>query len=697
LTAAECAPFAVPVVAAVVQNARAELQMDTGAPPDETKNVSKLGLAGWLRCIFSCSTKMKAFARLKWRYAAGTLLLLAIGSAGTVFWRAHRALRIAALEVRSEKSLRFSIRQLAPVISNFEWISAPEAFTGGAVFNGEFYLCGASGLFRYDSHGALLKHYRPGQEIPPSPLLQMTAGTLKDAKEPELLIVTQSEGVLAFNGLGFRQLFPADADARSITSLLPLGSGQLLIGTRKRGLLVYDGHSLQAFHPALEGLHVTALAGSEADLWIGTHDQGVVHLQAGRSETFAETEGMPDPQVFSIAVLNDKAYAGTAVGIAEFESGRFARVLAPGSFARTLYGNGSTLLSGGNDEGVLEIDSEPKRTQAVLHPATRAMSDVQQIFAEGETLYVVTRSALYQKEGRHGGWRRVLSPENTMLADRNISALAMDRANRLWVGYFDRGLDLFEPSLRNAVHIEDDNVFCVNRILPNAAGGNMAVATANGLVLFDENGTKRQVLGRADGLLADHVTDAALYGSGMVLATPAGLTFLDAAGARSLYAFHGLVNNHVYAVGASGKEVVAGTLGGISVLESESVAANYTVATRGLTHNWISAIVRTGNEWIVGTYGGGIVRMLANGRFESFDVATGKFEVYPNAMLATDQHVLAGTLNKGLYVFNRATNHWSVITDGLPSLTVTAVAAGNGFIYVGTDNGLVRIAEQNLP
>jgi hypothetical protein len=38
-----------------------------------------------------------------------------------------------------------------------------------------------------------------------------------------------------------------------------------------------------------------------------------------------------------------------------------------------------------------------------------------------------------------------------------------------------------------------------------------------------------------------------------------------------------------------------------------------------------------------------------------------------------------------------------VITDGLPSLTVTALAAGKGFIYVGTDNGLVRIPEQNLP
>jgi len=143
--------------------------------------------------------------------------------------------------------------------------------------------------------------------------------------------------------------------------------------------------------------------------------------------------------------------------------------------------------------------------------------------------------------------------------------------------------------------------------------------------------------------------------------------------------------------------VVAGTLGGISVLENENVAANYTVASRGLTHNWISAVVRVGDEWFVGTYGGGIVRMSNSEHFDGFDVATGKVEIYPNAMLATPAHVLAGTLGKGLYVFNRSTNHWTVLSEGLPSLTVTALTAGNGYIYVGTDNGLVRIPESNLP
>lgn len=663
----------------------------------EAKNVSNVVLGNRLRCIFSSSIKMKIFRRLRWRYVAAGILVMALSGAALVFWQAREALRLAQRELRAQAELQFFVRKLAPVTSNFEWINAPAAFTGAAAFKGDFYLAGASGLFRYDSHGALLKHYHPGQELPSTPLLRVTTGVLKDAKEPELLMVTGSDGVLAFNGVDFRQILPADADAKSATAILPLSSGQLLIGTLKRGVLVYDGQTLQTLHPALAALRVTELAGSESDLWIGTQDQGVVHWQAGRAETFGEEQGMPDPQVFSIALLDEKAYVGTAVGIAEFDAGRFVRVVAPGLFARSLYADRTNLLAGGSGNGIVEINAQPQRTQSLMRATARGVSDVRQFLRQGESLYAVTRDALYQQDGRRGSWRRVLSPESGTLADRNVSSLALDSMNRLWVGYFDRGLDIFTPDLRTATHIEDDNVFCVNRILPNAASGTVAVATANGLVLFDQMGRKQQVLGRADGLLADHVTDAAVYGNGMVLATPAGLTFLDAAGPRSLYAFHGLVNNHVYTVAAAGKQVVAGTLGGISILENENVAANYTVATHGLTHHWISGIVHMGNDWVVGTYGGGIVRLMADGHFEPFDIATAKFEVYPNAMLATDQHIFAGTLGKGLYVYNRASNRWSVISAGLPSLTVTALAAGNGFIYVGTDNGLVRISEQNLP
>jgi len=65
-------------------------------------------------------------------------------------------------------------------------------------------------------------------------------------------------------------------------------------------------------------------------------------------------------------------------------------------------------------------------------------------------------------------------------------------------------------------------------------------------------------------------------------------------------------------------------------------------------------------------------------------------------MLVTPHHVFAGSLGNGLYVYDREAARWTVITDGLPSLNVTALAESNGTIYAGTDNGLVKILEQKL-
>src|SRR5690606_3913970 len=115
-------------------------------------------------------------------------------------------------------------------------------------------------------------------------------------------------------------------------------------------------------------------------------------------------------------------------------------------------------------------------------------------------------------------------------------------SSRLWVGYFDRGLDLLDSTFERVLEVESDQIFCVNRIKAARDAGTTAVATANGLAYFDTNGKMRQFLTEADGLIASHVTDVAFSGDATVLATPAGLTYLDASGAHSLYAFHGLVN-----------------------------------------------------------------------------------------------------------------------------------------------------------
>jgi hypothetical protein len=140
----------------------------------------------------------------------------------------------------------------------------------------------------------------------------------------------------------------------------------------------------------------------------------------------------------------------------------------------------------------------------------------------------------------------------------------------------------------------------------------------------------------------------------------------------------------------------AGTLGGLSQLQKAEVQVNYTTATPGLKHNWITAVVPVGSEWMVGTYGAGVLGLDRSGHFRSFENAGGRLEINPNAMLVTPTHVFAGTLGKGLLVYERGSDRWSSVQQGLPSQNVTALSVADGYLYVGTDNGLVRVQEQKL-
>jgi ligand-binding sensor domain-containing protein len=630
---------------------------------------------------------------------AGTAALIAL-MVGSVGWRARRALLLSTEEVQAEREIRFETHPFAPHVGvSFELVSAPSVFLQAARFQDHVYIGGPGGLLEYDLRGTPSRQFIPGRDLPSSPLVALAPALLADSREPELVVATAQDGLLAFNGQGFRQIRPQDSEARAITSILPASAGHLLIGTKKRGVLIFDGKHLSPLHPSLNSLYVTALAGTEYDLWIGTLNQGVYHWHAGAVESFGEEQGLPDRQVQCLATSGEKTYVGTVLGVAVFDNGRFSQVLAPGVLATSLLATNSSLIVGSEDQGVLTIPIGSSQMDPHLSHSNRTaeLAKVRQLFASEKDVYMLSSDALYRMSARGLGWQQVLRPGTAILSDRNISALAADRSGRVWIGYFDRGLDLLDADAGHATHLENDHVFCINRIVLDGRTGTVAVATANGLVRLPSNGGQQQVLTRADGLIADHVTDIAIYHDGLVVGTPAGLTFLDAGGPRSMYAFHGLVNNHVYALGVSGDELMVGTLGGLSEINKETVRVSYTAgAGSGLKHNWITAVVPIGDEWIVGTYGAGILRLDRSGHFQTFEKATASFEINPNAMLVTSHHVFAGSLGNGLYVYDRDAARWTVITDGLPSLNVTALAESNGTIYAGTDNGLVKILEQKL-
>ena len=653
-------------------------------------------------------------------FAVPALIALA---AALIVVPAHRALTRARLSVANANRLPFTFQNLDPAaaLTAFEPVASAPGYTSGAFFEGQLYLAGPSGLTIFNADGSRQTALRPGLELPVAPVTTLVAARIRGASEPQLLAATSGAGLLILQpnphaAPTIRQLLPAEAEARDLTALLPLATGDLLLGTRHRGVLLYNGATLAPL-PAFDSsrLQITALAAVDAASYlIGTRNSGAFFVHAGTVDHADISNGLPDNQVESIAVANNHAYLGTPIATAEFDFAspafRPSRMLGEGLFAHTIAADAQTLTIGTLDQGIQQI---PLTAQAHLRRASISnaafTAETQRIETQRidallptpEALYALADGTLVRRT--ENSWQPALPPTATTLTDRNISALAFTPDGTLTIGFFDRGLDELRPDT-TVRHLEDDHLFCINRLVLDPVRQTIAAATADGLVLFDAQGTPRQTLLRRDGLISDHISDIAFTPAGTALATPAGITFLSPNGAESLYAFQGLVNNHVYAIAASTaqpNQLLAGTLGGLSILQSQSVQRNLTVSNSGLKHNWITALLPlpTGDT-LIGTYGAALQSIDRTGHIAPVELPAGTPKdliINPNALYATPTHLYAGTLAHGMLTCNLATGHWTNITQGLPSLNVTAFAARAGTLYIGTEDGLVRIPEANLP
>ena len=629
----------------------------------------------------------------KFWIAGAAALGIAVLYAGAAVWKAARVAHQVSAGVAASRTSSFTPRALDRPFPAVESLGAPAAFTDAAFFQGATFVSTPPALIEYDAAGSIRHRWRSGLELPPARLGPLTVATVGGGAGPELWVATDGAGLLAFDGHGFRQILPSDAAVRKITALLALNTGQLLFGTAGQGVFRFDGKSMAPFDSALTGLRVTTLAGDTTTLWTGTAGRGLYRWQAGTVTHFGESEGLPDLQVTALLAGAGQTFAGTPMGVAEFRDGRFYRTFAPGFFTSALAITGDTLLAGSPEEGVAAIPLSPRVPRLVRAQAGQPSGAVLRLLPANGVTLAVTPTGIYSSE-TGGAWKQAIGKEDGKLADLNVSALQFDTAGRLWAGYFDRGLDVMDGD--RVTHFETDTLFCINRIVHNPADRTTVVATANGLVVFDDRPAPRQVLHKAQGLIADDVTDVALRRGGMVLATPAGITLLDDTGTHSVSDFHGLVNQHVYALAQDDNRLLAGTLGGLSVLEGDVVRASYTTFNSRLKDNWITAIQRVGDDWFVGTYGAGVLRFTRNGDWDAFADLRGSIVINPNAMLVTPTRVYAGTMENGLAIFDRGDGRWHFSTDGLPSLNVTALAASGGMVYIGTDNGLVRAAEQVL-
>lgn len=600
-----------------------------------------------------------------------------------------------------------------------------------ASFKGVRYLATSGGLIALDEGGNVNRRFTTLDGLPDNDLTALAVF------RERLFAGTVGSGLVAFDGNGFTGYRFARPKATRVSVLVPTES-ELLIGTLDGGLFEYDGeHFSRRFNSATgaDFSRVTALLPFESRLYIGTQDSGLYIWREAHIEHLTTNEGLPSPHVTAISVLPSSSSDRGSVAIATdfavvaLNEANEIKPISNRPNVTSLAVSGEHLWAGNFGGGIVDLNANVGSRRSLAGESRSSLSEAAGVpasapavvYASDSKLWALTSEGAFVRDER-GASPAFESVAGSLVGDRvlsagHITALASDGAGRLWVGYFDRGIDLISAEASERLsHIEDDRVREINHLAFDAREARMLAATSRGLVVFG-GGLKQTVMTREQsGLINDsiaHVTIADidsrllattggapalenLRGRAMVLATAGGLTEVIGGRTRSITAFHGLASNHLYASAAVGLRLFVGSLAGLAEIEGLRVLRTYKTSNSRLSHDWVTALAEADGTLYVGTNGGGVDALLPTGEWMNFGDEIGKIEVNQNAMHYDGERLYVGTSDRGLLVYNTRDRRWIRISAGLASQNVTAITSDDRFVYVGTFNGLVRIEKRVL-
>lgn len=572
-------------------------------------------------------------------------------------------------------------------------------------FAGNVYAATAGGLVVYDERGTMVRRFTSLDGLPENSL------TCLERFGGKLYVGTLGSGLLEYDGETFTR-FRFVQPAASRVSALRAVEGRLLVGTFENGLFEYDGATFtRQYQPDLgDGCRqVTAIAAQASRVYVGTFDAGLHVWKEGRGENIRTGEGLPSNRVTGITFRDRDCLVATDLGVASLSlSGEVATVvLAPNATGVAVRGSETwiaSLTTGLTSAGDSTARLQPVAdSRAAVAGAGSVPTTAYGLKVEDEVLWAMTDRGLLAavpSEGASSRFETFALPDGrTGLSASHVAALTVDGRGRVWAGMFDGGIDVLDADTGERVErVEDGDVREVNALTIEAGSDTVWVASSRGVVQFD-GGRKSKVIGPEQGLAGNSATAVATgigtSGRGVAVATNAGLTLTDGDVARTVTAFHGLPNNHVYAVASVGGRTYAGTLGGLAEVEAMKVGRTFSVSNSRLPHNWVNALASFEGRLYVGTYGGGVAALMPSGEMVVYE-DTAKADVNPGAMAVVGRKLYVGTLSSGALVFDVDGGTWTKLGAVLGSRNVTAIASTDRYIYFGTDCGIARIERSSL-
>ncbi len=566
-------------------------------------------------------------------------------------------------------------------------------------YNDTYYVATAGGLLALNKEGKLVNHYTILDGLPSLNLFCLSVF------QGQLYIGTDN-GLVSFNGKDFTHYQIQKPVIRQISVLLSTNQS-LLVGSFDGGLLSFDGlkftHRDQDIKPIPQ---ITALLEHEGRLYVGTYASGLYVWQESRWQQLNKEQGLPANRVTALMADKRGTIIATDFGvILRTTNGEVeqittkANIISLVDFRENLFGG---LLTG----GLVELSNKTANKTANNTTSIKVLDSNLDEAWKGNTvlwtdkqgvLFALTRKGILREKANQTGLEFEpfgATPPLAPLTAAHISSMAFDERGRLWIGYFDRGVDIFDPvNMQLVTHLEDEIIREINFISLDQSIPRMLVATSSGLAIFDSQ-LQYRVLGERDGLNSNAVAHVSilpgitLADSQLAVATGKGLTLLKGTSARSPIS---LPNNYLYTTATINNHLFVGSLGGLIEMEGLRVVRSFMISNSKLSHNWINALLAIDGTLYIGTNGGGVDALTPSGELINFFPEIGKFDVNPNAMCQDEEYLYVGTLDQGVFLLDLKSKIWRKYAQILPSTNVTAILSNKGYVYFATTNGLLRI------
>lgn len=180
-----------------------------------------------------------------------------------------------------------------------------------ARFGDSYFAATGGGLVEFSTTGERLRHYSILDGLPESDL------TCLAAYRGQLYIGTRSKGLVVFDGERFERYRWTDRDAQAVTALSE-EQGRLLIGTFAGGLLEFDGKEFREVRGGAERKRlagINSLSRFGPRLYVGTFADGLWVSEAGRWRHLTTADGLPSERVMGVVEEGEAALVATDFGL----------------------------------------------------------------------------------------------------------------------------------------------------------------------------------------------------------------------------------------------------------------------------------------------------------------------------------------------------------------------------------------------